>query len=334
MNKRFILSLALGATAWLGVAIAQEQAEDSKPETAEEAAPTPTPREAQKKDTARKEGAKKDDAAEAPKEDVDGEDEADFDAGVSAAAAETAVEEGAPPADAKTILNETEKDAEIAAENEPSPESELEEPVDPVPTPKPLSETEVTEAEVGAEEMAREETEAAAGEIDFLPEPTAEDLGAPLDADLPTEGMTAEDIPNPDDLIPDDVYTGDDMPPPPPTVVESKAEKERKLRVRYQEVKLQALKDPAVRQMREKADIAKTDEAKRQALREYYRLLFEKMVSIDGNLADKCRAMEQAYLRRVGQYRIAPTIPLQPPPTPEPLELTSSDQPASNESDD
>jgi hypothetical protein len=31
--------------------------------------------------------------------------------------------------------------------------------------------------------------------------------------------------------------------------------------------------------------------------------------------------MLQAYLRRLGQYRVEPTIPLHPPPTPEPLAL-------------
>jgi hypothetical protein len=54
-------------------------------------------------------------------------------------------------------------------------------------------------------------------------------------------------------------------------------------------------------------------------MREYYRLLFKKIVAIDKSLAEKCKVMETAYLRRLAQERLEPTIPLNPPPTPEPL---------------
>jgi hypothetical protein len=155
---------------------------------------------------------------------------------------------------------------------------------------------------------------------DTLPEPS--DLGADAhpDESLPAgEFSNPGDLPNPDSLMPDDVNEG--VAPPPPRVVENKFEKTRTQEVRYQEVKLQALKEAAIRDMRAKADAAKTDEGKRQALREYYRMLFAKMVSIDASLKGKCDTMLQAYLRRLGQYRVEPSIPLQPPPTPEPLTL-------------
>lgn len=160
-----------------------------------------------------------------------------------------------------------------------------------------------------------------ATEGDILPEPTDMNLGAPIDSgdSLPSADGTA-DLPDPDSLIaPPGSEPSEDVPPAPPVAQENKFEKERKLRVRYQEVKLQALKDPAIRSLHEQAEAAKTDEAKRQALREYYRMLFEKMTKIDAALGPKCDTMLQAYLRRLGQFRVTPTIPLQPPPTPAPL---------------
>lgn len=156
---------------------------------------------------------------------------------------------------------------------------------------------------------------------DILPEPSDANLGAPVEGTepLPTDSVAPSDLPNPDSLIPEGPGGGSDVPPPPAVAQENKYEKQRKLQVRYEQVRLQALKDPAIRSLREQADAAKTDEGKRQALREYYRLLYAKMESIDSSLKDKCEAMLQAYLRRLGQFRVTPTIPLNPPPTPAPL---------------
>jgi len=163
----------------------------------------------------------------------------------------------------------------------------------------------------------------AKADADFLPEPTDASLGAPIepnpDAALPTNEVAPSDVPNPDNLIPQGTADSDNAPPAPAKPVENKFEQDRKLQVRYQQVKLQALKDADIRSLHEQADAAKTDEMKRQALREYYRLLFAKMTAIDGTLKDKCDVMQQAYLRRLGQYRVSPSIPLHPPPTPEPL---------------
>ncbi len=165
-----------------------------------------------------------------------------------------------------------------------------------------------------------------------------DDLSAdlpPLEDDLPMIPM--DEMPDPSTLIPDDVYAAPDYPtdapadyptedypvdlaPPPPVVKENEFEKERKMKQRYQQVKLQALKDQAIRGMKERSEVARTDEDKRAALREYYRMLFTKIVSIDPELRERSDVLEKAYLRRLGQYRVEPTIPLNPPPTPEPLE--------------
>lgn len=99
----------------------------------------------------------------------------------------------------------------------------------------------------------------------------------------------------------------------------SAAEEERRLRIRYQEVRTQVDKDPAVRSLREQARAAMSFEAERAAYREYYRLLFKKMRAIDKELTARCDIMERAYLARLAQTRVEPTIPLEPPPTPAPL---------------
>jgi len=119
---------------------------------------------------------------------------------------------------------------------------------------------------------------------------------------------------DPNSVIPD----GSPAVPPAPTGP-SASEIERKLKVRYKEVRTEVEKDPAVRSLWEQAKSAKSFEDERSALREYYRLLFKKMKKVDKDLAARCDVMEQAYIARLAQSRIEPTIPLNPPPTPEPL---------------
>lgn len=141
--------------------------------------------------------------------------------------------------------------------------------------------------------------------VEPLPEPLA-----PADQAMPDAAFT-----DPNAIIPDEA-------PPAPNLAgaaQNDAEEKRKNNIRYREVRIQAEKDPAVISMQDQADAARTDEDKRAALREYYRLLFKRMVSIDKSLEEQCRQMESAYLRRLAQYRLEPTIPLRPPPTPEPL---------------
>jgi hypothetical protein len=40
------------------------------------------------------------------------------------------------------------------------------------------------------------------------------------------------------------------------------------------------------------------------------------MKQLDNSLSKKCDLMEKAYLTRLAQSRIEPTIPLEPPPKP------------------
>ena len=43
------------------------------------------------------------------------------------------------------------------------------------------------------------------------------------------------------------------------------------------------------------------------------------MRKLDNTLSKKCDLMEKTYLARLAQMRVEPTIPLEPPPKPEPL---------------
>jgi len=106
--------------------------------------------------------------------------------------------------------------------------------------------------------------------------------------------------------------------PPPPSPINS-GENEEKQRedqkARYYSVKVKADKEEALISLWSEADSAKTDEAKRQALREYYDLLAKRMKKIDASLSDWIDTMHAAYLRRLEQVRVEPTIPLNLPPT-------------------
>lgn len=197
---------------------------------------------------------------------------------------------------------------------------------------------------------AVEPTPAAA--TDSAPAPTATPEKAPAEPSAPAEKKTeTEDViplppesgaaeapmvsetdvapvakPGTDQALPDSAFAdpnsvipdGSPAIPPAPSGP-SATEIERKLKIRYKEVRIEVEKDPAVRSLWEQARSAKSFEDERAALREYYRLLFKKMKKVDKDLAARCDVMEQAYIARLAQSRIEPTIPLNPPPTPEPL---------------
>ena len=96
---------------------------------------------------------------------------------------------------------------------------------------------------------------------------------------------------------------------------ESIEKKKQELKVRYYEVRTEVEKEPEVSALKEKADHATTDEGKRQALRSYYELLFTKMKKKDPSITERCDLLQKAYLRRLEQVTLQPTIPLSLSPT-------------------
>lgn len=102
---------------------------------------------------------------------------------------------------------------------------------------------------------------------------------------------------------------------PSPVNTSGNEEKQRQdQKTRYYTVKVKADKEPELSTLLEKADKAKSDEARRQALREYYDLLAKRMKKLDSGISDWIDTMHAAYLRRLEQLRVEPTIPLNPPP--------------------
>jgi len=193
--------------------------------------------------------------------------------------------------------------------------------VAPSPTPAASPSPAATPAESSMQQADGEAAQPASPQTNVLPtpdllpaqsEPGAEGAMPKTDAPASDAAMT-----DPNALIPSEA-PAPEIPPAPPTA-SSPEEKERKEKIRYTEVRIEADKDKQVKAMWDKSTKAKTDEDKRAALREYYRLLFKKMRSIDKAIAGRCDMMEGAYVSRLAQTRLEPTIPLHPPPTPEPI---------------
>jgi len=128
-----------------------------------------------------------------------------------------------------------------------------------------------------------------------------------LDLELPTDqGMTL--LPQADDFIPD---MPEGIVPTLPDIIEAQTalEKNRALTVRYREVRTKVEQRPELVALREAAKKKKTFEDERIAMREYYKTLFAQIKKADASLVEKCEIMEAAFLDRLEQKRIDPTVP-------------------------
>jgi hypothetical protein len=115
---------------------------------------------------------------------------------------------------------------------------------------------------------------------------------------------------DPNSLIPPPV---EPQQPSPVNASGNEAKQREDQKTRYYTAKTQADKEEALASLHAKAEKAKSDESKRQALREYYDLLAKRMKKIDPSISDWIDTMHAAYLRRLEQVRVEPTIPLNPP---------------------
>jgi hypothetical protein len=202
---------------------------------------------------------------------------------------------------------------------------------DPTPEPSPSSMEAVPvpsaeEAPSAAPEATPETSSLLISDQEFLQIPGEEGRPAEsslieeevsLTGEMPADSGSDQDFVDPNALVPD-------LPPEipafdPRTAALAGEEEERQLKLRYRQARTKAEKDPAVASLLEKAETAKTFEAERAAYREYYRALFRAIRKMDKSLAKKCDLLEKTYLAKLAQTRIEPTIPLEPPPKPEPL---------------
>ncbi|MEO8204827.1 MAG: hypothetical protein ABI615_01510 [Chthoniobacterales bacterium] len=174
----------------------------------------------------------------------------------------------------------------------------------------------------GASPSPAEETAPAPDQSDPLPsEPDASTTAPAAQGPTPAakktdEAMSDAAFTEPNSFVPEDTQTPgiSDL----PQVKQNEAEKVRTDRLRYRKAKTQADKDSAVHDMREQADAAKNDGDRRAAFRKYYDLLNKKIVQIDASVADFAKIMKTAQLARLNEDHVEPTIPLSPPPTPNP----------------
>lgn len=85
-------------------------------------------------------------------------------------------------------------------------------------------------------------------------------------------------------------------------------------KAKYYAAKVKADKEEGLASLLTKSDKAKNDETKREILREYYDLLAKRMKKIDPSISEWIDTMHAAYLRRIQQIRVEPSIPQGLPP--------------------
>jgi hypothetical protein len=103
---------------------------------------------------------------------------------------------------------------------------------------------------------------------------------------------------------------------PSPINAAGNEEKQRQdQKAKYYAAKVKADKEESLAALLTKSDKAKNDETKREILREYYDLLAKRMKKIDPSISEWIDTMHAAYLRRLQQVRVEPSIPVALPPS-------------------
>lgn len=202
-------------------------------------------------------------------------------------------------------------------------------PAEPSPTPVIPLETEAAEAAAEVKEEVKEATESmneaateAVNEVSETVESATETTPAPAPA--PEGNPLFENTPLPEnnstDFIPDETLLMDPLPDismdtgftmPPPANVEQPGKELRK-QIALRKARTKALKDPKLQEALHRAEIARTDLEKREALKEYYTGLFANMRKIDKTLEKTIDSLEEAAIARTTQTNVIPTEPLEP----------------------
>ncbi len=133
-------------------------------------------------------------------------------------------------------------------------------------------------------------------------------------------------LPGEENIFGQDLFgtTGTTMEPPEPQIparpplLEDPGEAERKTRVQFRKVKAVLDRDPQLIELQAIADRASNSEDRRAARRAYYALFFQKVRKADPKLSDYADHLEASSLFYLYQTRVEPTLPLNPPPQPQP----------------
>ncbi|MEQ1861634.1 MAG: hypothetical protein ABMA13_17080 [Chthoniobacteraceae bacterium] len=83
-------------------------------------------------------------------------------------------------------------------------------------------------------------------------------------------------------------------------------------RIRFRELKTKAEREPKVAAEMDRANTAKSDFEKREALRSYYALLYGRIAKLDSSLKKRADDARVRLSRRLDQTRVAPTEPIEP----------------------
>lgn len=191
----------------------------------------------------------------------------------------------------------------------------------PAATPQPESSPAAAQAApepapAGGEQPSAELINEAEQTVAKEPEMSPSDEPLPqLEGQLPgDQNIFGDDLFGAPDLSPPSVP---EMPPAPP-VIEDPSEMERKMRVKFRKLKANIENSPDLVSRQEMARTARTPEDYRAARRSYYALFFEKIRRADSSLKDYADKLEKQSLADLYQTRIEPTVPLNPPPEPQP----------------
>lgn len=90
------------------------------------------------------------------------------------------------------------------------------------------------------------------------------------------------------------------------------AQDELNARIKMRELKTKFERDPKIAGELDRANAAKTDYEKREALRSYYTMLYERIAKADSSLKKRADAARVRMTHRLDQTRIAPTEPIDP----------------------
>lgn len=144
-------------------------------------------------------------------------------------------------------------------------------------------------------------------------EPTSEPAAAPAAAAKEPLGLipeTLEPAPKP--------KGGALLEPGDATMPEQKIDKttaaqdELNARIKMRDLKTKVDRDPKVIGELDRANAAKTDYEKREALRSYYTLLYDRIAKLDPSLKKRANEAKMRMSHRLDQTRIAPTEPIEP----------------------
>jgi hypothetical protein len=149
---------------------------------------------------------------------------------------------------------------------------------------------------------------------------TSSNAAAPADPLAPSAnsgvGSPGQNPPqsDPNSLIPPPVEPSQ----PSPINAAGNEEKQRQdQKAKYYAAKVKADKEDGLASLLTKSDKAKSDETKREILHEYYDQLAKRMKKIDPSISEWIDTMHAAYLRRLQQIRVEPSIPQGVPPMPD-----------------